>query len=59
MKTEVVSPTKITQKRKKQSVDGKEVTKQKGTNVATKDDDEEEVEEEEEEFTPGEDEVKI
>ena len=55
----MVSIAAATQKRKKESVDSKEVTKQKGAKVATKDEEEEEVEEEEEEFTPGEDEVKI
>lgn len=41
MKKEVVSPTAATQKRKKQSVENKQVTKQKRAKVATKDGDEE------------------
>ena len=50
MKKEVVSPTAATQKRKKQVVENKQVTKQKGAEVATKDEDEEEL-------APGEDKI--
>ena len=50
MKTEVVSIAAATQKRKKQVVENKQVTKQKGAGVATKDEDEEEL-------APGEDKI--
>ena len=58
----MVSPTAAIQKRKKQSVESKEVTKQKGAKVATKDEDdnhEGDADEDEEELSPGEDKINL